>query len=140
MGRIMAIDYGLRRIGIAMTDIMHIVAAPFDTIYSAGNTKKDAEKIAEIAKENDVSEIVVGVPFNMDGTEGKMAETVRQFIEEIKKLSAAQVFEMDERLTTVQAERMLIEEGNISREKRKGLKDKLAASFILQIYLDMKGF
>jgi putative Holliday junction resolvase len=136
----MGIDYGIKRIGIAMTDIMRIVASPFDTVDSSESVKKNALKIVEIAQNNDVSEIVVGIPVNMNGTEGEMAETVRKFIEEIKKISSMQIFEMDERLTTAQAERMLIEEGNVSRGKRKGLKDKLAASFILQTYMDAKGF
>lgn len=136
MGRIMGIDYGIKRIGIAMTDIMQIMASPFETIDSSESVKKNAAKIVEIAKENDVSSIVVGVPFNMNGTEGEMADTVRKFIEEVKNITDIQIFEIDERLTTAQAERMLIDEGDVSREKRKGLKDKLAASFILQTYLD----
>ena len=137
MGRAMALDYGLKRIGIPMTDIMQIMASPFDTIDSV-SLKKNAGKIIEIAKNNDVSTIVVGLPINMDGTEGEMAETVRKFIEEIKLISDIEIVTIDERLTTAQAERMLIDEGDISREKRKGLKDKLAASFILQTYLDTK--
>ncbi len=137
MGRIMGIDYGLKRIGIAMTDIMQIMAAPFETIDSV-SVKKNALKIIEIAKINDVSAIVVGIPFNMNGTEGEMAETVRGFIEELKKNSEIPIMEIDERLTTAQAERMLIEEGDVSRDKRKGLKDRLAAAFILQTYLDTK--
>ena len=137
MGRAMALDYGLKRIGIAMTDIMQIMASPFDTIESV-SLKKNAGKIIEIAKNNDVSTIVVGLPINMDGTECEMAVTVRKFIEEIKLISDIEIVTIDERLTTAQAERMLIDEGDISREKRKGLKDKLAASFILQTYLDTK--
>lgn len=140
LGRIMGVDYGLKRIGVAMTDILQITASPFDTIDGGGSVKKDAEKIAAMAKDNDVSLIVVGVPVNMNGTEGEMAQTVRKFIEEIKKISGIRIFEIDERLTTAQAERMLIDEGGVSRQKRKGLKDKLAASFILQTYLDTKGF
>ena len=138
MGRIMAIDYGIKRIGIAMTDIMQITASPFDTIDSF-SIKKNAAKIVEIAKNNDVETIVVGIPINMNGTEGEMAETVRMFIEEIKVLCAIPVAAVDERLTTAQAERMLIEEGDVSRDKRKGLKDRLAAAFILQTYLDTAG-
>ena len=139
MGRAMALDYGLKRIGIAMTDIMQIMASPFDTIESV-SLKKNAAKIVEIAANNDVSTIVVGLPVNMNGTEGEMAETVRKFIEELKALSSIEIVTVDERLTTAQAERMLIEEGDVSRDKRKGLKDRLAASFILQTYLDTKGF
>lgn len=133
----MALDYGLKRIGIAMTDIMQIMASPFDTIESF-SLKKNAENILKIAKENDVSVIIVGIPINMNGTEGEMAETVREFIEELKLISDIEIITIDERLTTAQAERMLVEEGDISRNKRKGLKDRLAASFILQTYLDTK--
>jgi putative Holliday junction resolvase len=72
----------------------------------------------------------------MNGTEGKMADTVRKVIEEIKSLSSIKIATVDERLTTAQAERMLIDEGDVSREKRKGLKDKIAAALILQTYMD----
>ncbi len=137
MNRIMGIDYGLKRIGIAMTDFLRITANPFDTVKNV-SLKKNALKILEIAKNNGVSVIVLGLPLNMNGTEGGMAETVRKFIEEIKFLSDIEVTTVDERLTTVQAERMLIEEADISREKRKNLKDKVAAALILQTYLDMQ--
>jgi putative Holliday junction resolvase len=136
MGRIMGVDYGLRYIGIAMTDMMQIVASPYDTIESVVCLKQNALKIIEIAKDRNVSAIVFGLPINMNGTEGKMALTVRKVIEKIKSFSSMKITVMDERLTTIQAERMLIDEANISREKRKGLKDKISASFILQIYLD----
>jgi putative Holliday junction resolvase len=133
----MGIDYGLKRIGIAITDFLQITASPFDTIKNV-SLKKNALKILEIAKNNGVSIIVLGLPLNMNGTEGKMAETVRKFIEEIKFLSDIEITTVDERLTTVQAERMLIEEADISRGKRKNLKDKIAAVLILQTYLDMQ--
>jgi putative Holliday junction resolvase len=131
----MGIDYGLKRIGIAMTDILRITSSPFDTIESV-SIKKDALKILEIAKANDVSVIVFGLPLNMNGSEGEMAETVRKVIENIKSVSSIEAKTIDERLTTAQAERMLIDEGDISRKKRKGLKDKIAAALILQTYMD----
>ncbi|MDR2395541.1 MAG: Holliday junction resolvase RuvX [Endomicrobium sp.] len=137
MSRIMGVDYGLKRIGIAMTDILQVVASPFAVIESV-SLKKDAAKIVDIAKKNDVSCIVFGLPINMNGTQGEMAQTVRKIIEEIKLISNVDVTTIDERLTTSQAERMLVCEANVSRHKRKGLKDKIAASFILQTYLDMK--
>lgn len=133
----MGIDYGLKRIGIAMTDILQVVSSPFDIIESV-SLKKDAAEIVNIAKNNDVSCIVVGLPINMNGTEGEMAMSVRKVVEEIKLISDIDVATVDERLTTSQAERMLICEANVSRQKRKGLKDKIAASLILQIYLDMR--
>ena len=137
MSRIMGVDYGLKRVGIAMTDILQVVSSPFDIIESV-SLKKDAIKIVDIAKNNDVSCIVFGLPINMNGTEGEMAETVRKVIEEIKLVSNVNITTIDERLTTSQAERVLVCEANMSRQKRKGLKDKIAASFILQTYLDMK--
>jgi putative Holliday junction resolvase len=133
----MGIDYGLKRIGIAMTDFLQITASPFGIVKNV-SLKKNALKVLEIAKNNDVSVIVLGLPLNMNGTEGEMIETVRKFIEEIKFLSDIEVTTVDERLTTVQAERMLIEEADISREKRKNLKDKIAAALILQTYLDIQ--
>jgi putative Holliday junction resolvase len=133
----MGVDYGLKRIGIAMTDCLRITASPFDTIVSE-TLKKNAAKILEIAKANDVSVIVFGLPLNMSGLEGEMVETVRRVVDEIKILSSVvEVITVDERLTTVQAERVLIEEGNVPRKKRKYLKDKMAATFILQTYLNV---
>jgi putative Holliday junction resolvase len=137
MSKIMGIDYGLKRVGIAMTDFLRITASPFDTIENV-SLKKNVLKILEIAKNNDVSVIVFGLPLNMNGTEGEMAGTIRRFIEEIKFFSDIEVTTVDERLTTVQAERILIEEADISRKKRECLKDKIAASLILQTYLDMQ--
>ena len=137
MSRAMGVDYGLKRIGLAMTDLLRITASPFDTIESV-SIKKNAAKILEIAKANNVSVIVFGLPVNMNGTEGEMSETVREAVDEIKTLSSdVEVTTIDERLTTAQAERMLIEEADVSREKRKGLKDKIAAVLILQTYLDI---
>lgn len=133
----MGIDYGLKRIGIAMTDILQVVSSPFDIIESV-SLKKDAAEIVNIAKNNDVSCIVIGLPINMNGTEGEIAMSVRKVVEEIKLISDIGVATVDERLTTSQAERMLICEANVSRQKRKGLKDKIAASLILQTYLDIR--
>ncbi|MDR2251337.1 MAG: Holliday junction resolvase RuvX [Endomicrobium sp.] len=137
MSRVMGVDYGLKRIGLSITDLLRITASPFDTIESI-SIKKNAVKILEIAKANNVSVIVFGLPVNMNGREGEMSETVRKVVDEIKTLSSdVEVTTIDERLTTAQAERILIEEGDVSRQKRKGLKDKIAAALILQTYLDM---
>ncbi|GHT33012.1 putative pre-16S rRNA nuclease [Endomicrobiia bacterium] len=135
VSRIMGVDYGLKRIGIAMTDMLHITSSPFGTIEGI-SMKENMLKILEIAKTNDVSVIVFGLPVNMNGSEGWMARTVRKVIEEIKLVSSIEVATIDERLTTVQAERILIDEGDVSRKKLKGLKDKIAAALILQVYVD----
>jgi putative Holliday junction resolvase len=133
----MGIDYGLKRVGIAITDSLRITANPFGAIENV-SLKKNILKILEIAKNNDVSVIVLGLPLNMSGTEGEMAKTVHKFIEEIKSISDIEVITVDERLTTVQAERILIEEADVSRKRRKYLKDKISAALILQTYLDMQ--
>jgi putative Holliday junction resolvase len=139
MGRILAVDYGLKRIGLAMTDLLQIAASPFETIESV-SLKKNALKIAETAKANEVSEIVVGLPLSMNGDESEMTGIVRNFIDELKKVSGLPVVEIDERLTTAQAERMLVEEADMPRGKRKGAKDKIAAALILQIRLERRNF
>jgi putative Holliday junction resolvase len=136
LGRILAVDYGLKRIGLAITDLLQITASPFDTIESV-SFKKNALKIAQIARSNEVSEIVVGLPLSMNGDKSEMTDIVDKFIEELKNVSLLSVKAIDERLTTVQAERMLVE-ADISRQKRKGLKDKVAAALILQAYLEQK--
>lgn len=133
----MGVDYGFKRIGIAMTDILQVVSSPFDVIESI-SFKKDAAELVRIAKSNNVSCVVFGLPINMNGSEGEMVESVYEVIGEIKLISDIDVDTMDERLTTVQAERLLIEEANLPRQKRKNLKDKIAASLILQTYLSMR--
>jgi putative Holliday junction resolvase len=137
MSRVIGVDYGLKRIGLSITDLLRITVSPFDTIKSI-SIKKNAVKILEIAKANNVSVIVFGFPVNMNGRESEMSETVRKVVDEIKTLSSdIDVTTIDERLTTAQAERILIDEGDVSRQKCKGLKDKIAAAIILQTYLDM---
>lgn len=137
MGRFLGIDYGKKRIGLALSDILGMMAQPFDVIESKG-LNNNITNILKIAEENEVSCIVVGIPVNMNSSEGEMANIAREFAEEMKKRSDIKVELIDERLTTVQAERVLVEEANISREKRKNLRDKIAATFILQTYLDIK--
>jgi putative Holliday junction resolvase len=131
----MGIDYGLKRIGLAMTDVLQIISSPFDTIESL-SLKNNALKILEIAKNNSVSMLVFGLPVNMNGTKGEMAEMIYSVVEEIKNFSDIKIALVDERLTTAQAERVLVCEGNVPRQKRKWLKDKVSATLILQMYLD----
>lgn len=137
MGRILGIDYGKKRIGLAISDIMGIVAQPFNVIESKG-IKNDVLSVLQISKENNVSCIVIGLPVRLDTSEGEMTEFTKEFIEELKKqANGIKIDSIDERLSTLQAERMLTEEANISREKRKNIRDKIAATFILQTYLDI---
>ena len=134
--RTMSLDLGEVRIGIALSDIMNIIANGLET-YNRQSIEKDVEHIANLVKEYSVKVIVLGLPINMDGTKGERVEKTYAFAEELKKVVDCKIEYMDERLTTVTAERVLID-GNVRREKRKQVIDKLAATIILQSYLDMK--
>lgn len=135
--RKLALDVGDVRIGIATSDIMGIIASGYETYVRKGGAA-DYEYIAAFVKAHDVDEVVVGLPVNMDGTEGARAELTRAFAEELESyLGGIPVKFQDERLTTVQAERMLIQ-GGVRRDKRKKVIDKVAATLILQAYLDSR--
>ncbi|MDR0823379.1 MAG: Holliday junction resolvase RuvX [Endomicrobium sp.] len=133
----MSIDYGLKRIGIALSDMLQITASPFDTIDSE-NPNINAKKIIEIAENNEVSEIVVGLPVNMSGSEGSMVKTVKLFIDELKKLSNLPIETINESLSTVEAQEFLKVKSKKLNIKDKGGKDKIAAALILQRYMERK--
>jgi putative Holliday junction resolvase len=123
------------RIGIALSDPMGIIASALE-VYNRVEMQKDLEYIAHLTKQHQVDTIVVGLPKNMDGTEGPRAQITRQFGEDLKKLVDCKVSYLDERLSSVSAERLLIE-ADMRRDKRKTVIDKVAASIILQNYLDI---
>ncbi len=127
-------DVGDRRIGIAVSDEMGITAQGLKTL-NRENVAEDVADLGEIIKDYAVERVVVGLPRNMNGTYGEQAEKVKEFAAELKKATAVEVVYQDERLTTVAAERTLLQ-GNVSRKKRKGVIDKIAAVMILQGYLD----
>ncbi|MDE6967897.1 MAG: Holliday junction resolvase RuvX, partial [Clostridia bacterium] len=134
MNRVMALDFGDARIGIAMSDIMKIIANGYET-YKRVNEEKDLQYIVSLVKPNMVDEIVFGLPINMDGSEGDRVLKTRDFAGKLQELLPnTKIAFQDERLTTVTGERMLIEAG-VRREKRKGVIDKIAATIILQQYL-----
>ena len=134
-GRILAIDPGRRRIGLALSDPGRILAQPLLTLDARG-PRKDAEAIARIAVEHDVVAIVVGLPVNMDGSHGTSYQEAEQMIDRVRAASGLPVVGWDERLTSVQAERTLIEAG-MPREKRRrgGAVDRVAAALILESFL-----
>ena len=137
MNRVMALDFGDARIGIAMSDIMKIIANGYET-YKRVSEEKDLQYIVGLVKPNAVDEIVFGLPINMDGTAGDRVLRTREFADKLQQLIPnVKISFQDERLTTVTGERMLIEAG-VRREKRKGVIDKIAATIILQQYLDCK--
>lgn len=134
--RIMSLDLGEVRIGVALSDLMWIIASGLET-YTRRNIEADVEHIANLVKEHNVGLIVLGLPINMDGTKGERVEKTYAFAEELSKKIDCKIDYMDERLTTVSAERILID-GNVRRDKRKQVIDKLAATIILQSYLECK--
>lgn len=140
MKRKVALDVGDVRIGVAVSDMLGITANPRETYIRKGKTfEDDINYFVKYAKEEDADAFVIGLPMNMDGTEGPRAEVTREFGEALKEASGLQVIYVDERLTTVSAERMLIG-ADVRREKRKQVIDKVAATIILQSYLDGQFF
>jgi len=135
--RILSLDVGEKRIGMAVSDVLCLIAQQLETL-TRSNEADDFSRIRDIVKDKEVSEIVVGFPLNMDGTEGPKAAEINRFIEGLKKECDVPIKIWDERLTTREADRIL-RAADVSRKKRKKLDDKLAAQLILQSYLDSRG-
>lgn len=133
----MALDVGDVRIGIAVSDLMGIIANPLETYTRRGDAERDAKYIADLAKAHEVELFVSGLPLGLNGLENEQTAKTRAFIEQLQKQTDVPVKFMDERFTTLSAERVLIE-GNVRRENRKKVIDKVAATIILQNYLDSK--
>jgi putative Holliday junction resolvase len=132
--RILALDVGKRRIGVAISDELGLTAQGLETLERKNN-RQDCARLARLAAENDVSLFLVGNPVNMSGKEGRQAEWVRQFAETLSARAGLPIKLWDERLTTVAAERVLRQSG-ISIEKRARAVDRLSAVILLQSYLD----
>lgn len=137
--RIMGLDYGAKTVGVAISDALLLTAQGVETICRTQENKlrKTLAKIKSLCEEYEVTEIVLGFPKNMNNTIGDRAEKSLEFAEMLKKRTGLPIVMWDERLTTVEATRTLIESG-VRREKRKEYVDKIAAVFILQSYLDAK--
>ena len=132
--RIMGLDIGSRTIGVAVSDELGITAQGLKTIRRK-SFQEDIEELTGIIRQFDVKKVVVGLPKNMDGTIGKQAEMIFRWIRSFQEMMAFPVVTWDERLSTVGASKILLE-ADLSRQKRKGVIDKLAAVLILQGYLD----
>lgn len=132
MGRVLGIDHGDTRIGIALSDPTEFLASPLCVLDS---TNAGLDQIIALIAEHQVEKMVVGLPRNMDGSYGSATEKVRKFIEKLKARTGVPVFEWDERLSTVSAHNALREAG-LDGKQRKGVVDKVAAQIILQNYLD----
>ena len=135
--KIMAIDYGDARTGIALSDLLCSIVGSTTVIHSL-NSEKTLNEICRIAKENDVREIAMGLPKNMDGTEGPRAQMCREFAMQIEQATGLPVKLWDERRTTVEAHNILSAH-NYHGKKRKDTVDAVAASLILEGYLAFRG-
>lgn len=134
MERYLGLDVGDRTVGVAVSDMLGITAQGLSTIIRKTN-KETFEIIKGYMDEYDVSKIVVGLPINMNGTIGPQGEKVQKFSEKLKDALDVEIIFQDERMTSISAERVLIE-GGVRRENRKDYIDKIAAVFILQAFLD----
>lgn len=137
IGRLAGVDYGARRIGLALGDAESGIASPAAMLPGAGDAAADAANVRRWLDEHDVRMAVVGLPLNMDGTAGPQAEISRRFADALAADGAIRVELWDERLTSFQADQHLAAAG-LSRAKRAARRDALAAQVILQSYLDAK--
>lgn len=135
--RIMGLDVGSKTVGVAISDPLGFTAQGLE-IIKINEDKQDFgfDRLAELVKQYQVDRFVIGLPKNMNNTSGPRVEASKAYGDKIEELFHIPVSYQDERLTTVEAERMLIEQADISRDKRKKVIDKLAAQLILQNYLD----
>jgi putative Holliday junction resolvase len=136
MGKILGLDFGEKKIGVAISDEIGMLARPLLTII-VNNKQLTADQIKKICEENQVQGIVIGLPKTMKGELDSQAEKVFQFVDGLKKVVNIPIVFEDERLTSRMVEKMLIVEG-VKREKRNSIIDQLAAKTILQSYLDKK--
>lgn len=134
MNRVLGLDVGDVWIGVAISDALMLTAQPLMTIKRESN-KSVYDKIHDIIKENNIEKTVVGLPKNMNNTIGPQSEKVMKFAEKLKNKFGIEIEYVDERMTTLMAEQVLIA-GSVRRENRKKYIDKIAATYILQSYLD----
>ena len=135
--RIMGLDYGDKTVGVAVSDELLITAQPVTTIERERSNKlrKTYQQLEAIIEEYEIEKIVVGKPLNMNGTEGERVDKTRAFSDELMRRTGLEIIEVDERLTTTEADRIL-EDTGVAHSGRKEHIDKMAAAIILQTYLD----
>jgi putative holliday junction resolvase len=136
--RILGLDVGSKTIGMAVSDELELVANTLSTLQRKG-MERDLQQLAAVIAEQEVGAIVVGLPKNMNGSLGPSAQMVLELVEELKRTLAQPVITWDERLSTVAAEKALLE-ADMSRKKRKKVIDQVAAVLILQGYLDSRAY
>lgn len=134
MPRILGIDYGTRRVGAALSDPGRTMAFPAE-VYVLRGPEHDARHYRELVREDEVERIVIGLPLHISGREGQLASLTRRFGDWLAGVTGLPVLYFDERFTTVEAEQRLLDAG-LTRQRRKALRDQLAAQIMLQTYLD----
>ncbi len=134
--KILALDFGVKRIGLALSDELRLTAQPYGTI-ECKDEEEDLQKLEAIVKEEKAGEIIIGLPKRLDGSLGDMAKQAKRFARLLRERLNVPVRTWDERFSTHAAERALLD-GNVRRKKRKQVIDKTAAVWILQGYLDSK--
>jgi len=137
LGTWIGIDYGTRRIGLAISDPGGTFASPMETLAASGSLSKDAQAIVRWSEAHEPQGFVIGLPLNMDGTEGPQAAISRRFADALKSQTERPVELWDERLTSFQADQWLAE-AEVKKTRRKQLRDALAAQAILQSFLDAR--
>lgn len=135
--RVLGIDLGSKRIGIAASDRSGTIASPLTVLQRCGSQGGDHRNIAKIVVEEEAVAIVVGLPLNMDGSEGKAAQSARAEVERMATVVGVPVYVHDERLTTVAADRVMMEQ-NMNAQARRKVVDKWAAAVILQAWLNSR--
>lgn len=136
--RLIGVDLGEKTIGLALSDVNRTIASPLETL-PRGKFKADAEKLLALATKFGVGGLVIGLPKNMDGSEGPSAQSARAFVRNLSPLTGLAIVFWDERLSTAAVERTLIE-ADASRRRRDEVVDKVAAAYILQGALDRLGY
>jgi len=136
--RLLGVDLGDKTIGLALSDSRRIIASPLETLKRT-KFRADAERLLALAKLHDVGALVVGLPRNMDGSEGPRAQSTRAFVKNLAPLTTLAIAFWDERLSTAAVTRTLIA-ADASRKRRAALVDKMAAAYILQGALDRLGY
>ena len=133
--RLLGVDFGFKRIGLAIAETEAAIITPRPPLTASGTLKADAKVLSEYAKREEAVAIVIGLPLNMDGSEGPRAQSTRAFVRNLAKMTDIPSVFWDERLSTAAVDRMLID-ADQSRAKRAAVIDKLAAAYILQAALD----
>ena len=137
-GRALGIDLGTKRIGVAISDSGRTLASPYEVVQRTGDRGRDHRRLAELVEEAEAVVVVVGLPLSMDGSVGRAAQAALDEAEELRSVVAVPVETFDERLTTVSADRSLMQM-KMKADARRRVVDKVAAAVMLQAWLDTRG-